>query len=184
MKQTLSAEAAVDEVKNAKFGSHFLLTYPDIESWQKLYLGTTEKFLKVDNSLVMIIPFFETTSNVRSRLQSQIKDLEKYESEGSLVIIDSVKAYFSEIGLMTFVDELRSHARAKKKRGISVLADMASFNHMQKMHQIVEHEVSLPAIYDSDMRGFCIYRDTNMDDLSNHQKDLMYQHHSKNLFIE
>lgn len=183
-KYILTVESAVDELKSAEFGSHFLLTYPDLESWQKLYLGTTEKFLRDDNSLVMIIPFFETTDEVRSRLRSQMKDIERYESDRSLIILDSVKAYFSEIGLMTFIDELRRHARTKRKKGISVLADMASFNHMQRMHQLVEHEVSLPATYESDMRGFCIYRDQNLDGLTNHQKELVYQHHGKNLFIE
>jgi hypothetical protein len=99
----------------------------------------------------------------------EIPDLDQYEKDRSLVIIDSIKAYFSEIGLMTYVDGLLKHAKATGKSGLSVIADMGSFYHMQKIHRLVEHEISLPARYDARLRGYCIYHQENFAQLTEEQ---------------
>jgi hypothetical protein len=76
--------------------------------------------LEDNNEIVLIIPYYETTEMVRSVLsgenknnQSNIIDVRKYEKQGSLMIIDSVKAYFrSDIDLMSFLARL---AKVKKE---------------------------------------------------------------------
>jgi len=180
--QTTDIDDTLQQLSEADFGSHFLLTYPETSIWRQIYTATAKRYLR-DNSMVMIIPFYETTNNVREILSREIPNIEQYEKDGSLAIIDSMKAYFSEIGLMTFVDGLLKHAKASGKSGLSVFADMGSFHHMQKMHQLLEHEISLPASYDAKLRGFCIYDEGNFRKFTEPQKQSIYEHHGKNLLI-
>jgi hypothetical protein len=169
------------QLGEADYGSHYLLTYPEISVWRKIYAATSRRYLE-DGSMVLIIPFYETTDSVRQTLSEEI-DIKQYAQDGSLAIIDSIKAYFSEIGLMTFVDGLLKHAKSAGKTGLSVFADMGSFHHMQKMHQLLEHEISLPAKYDAKLRGFCIYNQGNFATFTELQKQSIYEHHGKNLLV-
>jgi hypothetical protein len=181
--QLVDIDDARQQLIEAEFGSHFLLTYTELDMWRSLYPSTVKKYLLDDNSIVLVIPFYETTQIVRQALALEIPMFEKYEINGSIVVIDSIKAYFSEIGIMTFVDGLLKHAKSSGKSGISVFADMGSFAHIRKMHQLVEHEISLPAKYDAKLRGYCIYHKDNFDKLIPQQKQAMYEHHEKNMII-
>jgi hypothetical protein len=169
------------QLGEADYGSHYLLTYPEISVWRKIYAATSRRYLE-DGSMVLIIPFYETTDSVRQTLSEEI-DIKQYAQDGSLAIIDSIKAYFSEIGLMTFVDGLLKHAKSAGKNGISVFADMGSFFHMQKIHQLLEHEISLPARYDARLRGFCFYNEANFTKFTESQKRSLYEHHGMNLTL-
>ena len=180
---TTDVDKALQQLIEAGYGSHFLLTYPDTSIFTKISTRCAKKYLKDDNSLVLIIPFYETTAQVKQHLLIEMTDLEQYEKDRSLVIIDSIKAYFSEIGLMTFIDGLLKHAKATGKSGLSVLADMGSFHHLQKIHQLVEHEISLPARYNARLRGYCIYHQENFDQLTKQQRQSIFEHHEKNLLI-
>jgi hypothetical protein len=53
-------------------------------------------------SLSSFLPYYETTDTIRCRLRKMRCldiDVRKYEKEGSLVIIDSVRAYFCSTSL-------------------------------------------------------------------------------------
>src|SRR5215212_3111314 len=66
--------------------------------------------------------------------QSNIIDVRKYEKQGSLVIIDSVNAYFhSDIDLISFLAGLAKQPQFSGKKGISVIADLASFSYFNRI---------------------------------------------------
>ena len=178
---TIDVDKALQQLIEADYGSHFLLTYPNASIFTKISTKCAKKFLRDDNSLVLIMPFYQTGAQVKKHLLMEIPDLEQYEKDRSLVIIDSIKAYFSEIGLMTFVDGLLKHAKATGKSGLSVIGDMGSFYHMQKIHRLMEHEISLPARYDARLRGYCIYHQENFAQLTEEQKHSIFEYHEKNL---
>ena len=180
---TVDIEDSIRQLSEAAYGSHYLVRYSEIPVWRTIYSSTVKQFLEEDNNIVLVVPFYESTSQVRQVLLKELADLEQYEKDGSLAIIDSIKAYFSEIGLMTFVDGLLKHAKSAGKTGLSVFADMGSFHHMQKMHQLLEHEISLPAKYDAKLRGFCIYNQGNFATFTELQKQSIYEHHGKNLLV-
>jgi hypothetical protein len=70
---------------------------------RQIYSGYIKDQLE-DNEIVLILPYYETTEMVRSILSGvndnsiggSIIDVRKYEKEGSLVIIDSAKAYLAQ----------------------------------------------------------------------------------------
>jgi hypothetical protein len=150
--------------------------------------------LEDNNGIVLIIPYYETTEMVRSVLsgennnnQSNIIDVRKYEKQGSLMIIDSVKAYFhSDIDLMSYLARLAKQPQFSGKNGISVIADLASFYYNDQSDRLIEYEMSLPTKYDDNMKlkGFCFYHQVDFDRrLTEQQKQMLLEHHGKNLMV-
>src|SRR5215212_2263261 len=120
--------------------------------------------------------------------QSNIIDVRKYEKQGSLVIIDSVNAYFhSDIDLISFLAGLAKQPQFSGKKGISVIADLASFSYFNRIDKLIEYEMSLPTKYDDDnmkLKGFCLYHQEDFDRrLREQQKQMLLEHHGKNLMV-
>jgi hypothetical protein len=181
-------------MKLSEYGVHCLVVYPDMNTLRRIYSYYTKKQLEDNNEIVLIVPYYETTEMVRSVLsgekennQGSIIDVRKYEKQGSLVIIDSVKAYFrSDIDLMSFIARLAKQAQFSGKNGISVIADLASFYYNDQSDKLIEYEMSLPTKYDDNMKlkGFCFYHQVDFDRrLTEQQKQILLEHHGKNLMV-
>nr|MDQ3984372.1 hypothetical protein [Thermoproteota archaeon] len=148
-----------------------------------------------NNEIVLILPYYETAEMVRSVLsgenknnQGNIIDVRKYEKQGSLVIIDSVEAYFrSDIDLVSFLARLAKQAQFSDKNGISIIADLASFYYNDQSNKIIEYEMSLPTKYDDDnmkLKGFCFYHQEDFNRrLTEQQKQTLLEHHGKDLMV-
>ena len=66
--------------------------------------------------------------------------MKKYEKQNSLLIINSDRAYFgSSIDVVSFVKSLVNYADQIGKNGVSVLADMGSFFHYNKLNYLIEY---------------------------------------------
>ena len=186
--------AIFEEIRLAEYGVHYLVVYPDMITLRRIYSGYIKAQLEDNNEIVLILPYYETTEMVRSVLsgknknnQSNIIDVRRYEKQGSLVIIDSVKAYFgSDIDLMSFLARLVKQAQSSGKSGIYVIADLASFYYYDRIDKIIEYEMSLPTKYDDEMKlkGFCFYHQEDFDKrLSKEQKQKLLEHHGKSLML-
>jgi hypothetical protein len=184
------------QLRQAEFGAHYIIVYPDMMTLRQIYSRYIKAQIEDDNEIVLMLPYYETTEMVRSILSGEnnknsngdnIIDVRKYEKEGSLIIIDSVKAYFgSDIDLMSFVEKLAKEAQSSGKSGVSVIADLASFYYYNQVDKLIDHEMSLPTKYDDQMKlkGFCLYHQEDFDKrLSKEQKQKLLEHHSKNIML-
>src|SRR5919205_3558965 len=129
----------IKQIRQAEFGAHYIIVYPDMMTLRQIYSRYIKAQIEDHNEIILMLPYYETTEMVRSILSGEnnnnnnnnggsIIDVRKYEKEGSLIIIDSVKAYFgSDIDLMSFVEKLAKQAQSSGKSGVSVIADLASF---------------------------------------------------------
>ncbi|HEX2068135.1 MAG TPA: hypothetical protein VHF08_05500 [Nitrososphaeraceae archaeon] len=179
----------------SEYGVHYLVVYPNINTLRRIYSYYAKMLLEDNNGIVLIIPYYETTEMVRSVLsgennnnnQSNIIDVRKYEKQGSLVIIDSVKAYFrSDIDLMSFLARLAKQPQFSGRNGISVIADLASFYYFNRIDKLIEYEMSLPTKYDDKMKlkGFCFYHQEDFDRrFSKEEKQKLVEHHDKALRV-
>src|SRR5919205_2199188 len=160
---------------------------------RQIYSRYIKAQIEDHNEIILMLPYYETTEMVRSILSGEnnnnnnnnggsIIDVRKYEKEGSLVIIDSVKAYFgSDTDLMSFVEKLAKKAQSSGKSGVSVIADLASFYYYNQVDKLIDYEMSLPTKYDDQMKlkGFCLYHQEDFDKrLSKEQKQKLLEHHS------
>ena len=184
------------QLRQAEFGAHYIVVYPDMMTLRQIYSRYIKAQIEDDNEIVLMLPYYETTEMVRSILSGEnnknsngdnIIDVRKYEKEGSLIIIDSVKAYFgSDTDLMSFVEELAKEAQSSGKSGVSVIADLASFYYYNQVDKLIDYELSLPTKYDDQMKlkGFCLYHQEDFDKrLSKEQKQKLLEHHSKNIML-
>jgi hypothetical protein len=195
MQQTKGTmDAIVEEIRLAEYGVHYLVIYPDMITLRRIYSYYAKMQLEDNNEIVLILPYYETTEMVRNVLSGDDKnnqgstiDVRKYEKEGLLVIIDSVKAYFrSDTDLMSFIGRLSKQAQNSGKSGVSVIADLASFYFHNGVDKLIEYEMSLPTKYDDNMKlkGYCLYHQEDFDRrLTKQQKQKLLEHHGKNLMI-
>jgi hypothetical protein len=195
MQQTKGTmDAIVEEIRLAEYGVHYLVIYPDMITLRRIYSYYAKMQLEDNNEIVLILPYYETTEMVRNVLSGEDKnnqgstiDVRKYEKEGSLMIIDSVKAYFrSDTDLMSFIGSLSKQAQNSGKSGVSVIADLASFYFHNGVDKLIEYEMSLPTKYDDNMKlkGYCLYHQEDFDRrLTKQQKQKLLEHHGKNLMI-
>jgi hypothetical protein len=190
-----NSDDLLKQLRQAEFGAHYIIVYHNMMTLRQIYSGYINAQLEDNNEIVLILPYYETTEMVRSVLSGEndnskggsIIDVRKYEKEGSLIIIDSVKAYFgSDTDLMSFVKKLSKQAQNSGKNGISVIADLASFYFYNGIDKLIEYEMSLPTKYDDEMKlkGFCLYHQEDFDKrLSKEQRQKLLEHHGKNLMV-
>ena len=85
------------QLNQIESGAHYILIYGDLITFRQIYSYYTKIQLEENNELVLLLPYYETTDTVRCHLRENERaciDVRKYEKEGSLAIIDSVRAYF------------------------------------------------------------------------------------------
>ena len=114
----------LDQLNQIKSGAHYIFIYNDLITFRQIYSYYAKILLEENNELVLLLPYYEITDSVRRHLRENEHaciDVRKYEKEGSLVIIDSVRAYFPSTSIMTFVERLVKHAEKLGKDGVTGL---------------------------------------------------------------
>jgi hypothetical protein len=80
--------------------------------------------------------------------------VKEYETQDSLLIIDSARAYFgSSIDIVSFVKSLVNYADQIGKNRVTVLADMGSFFCYNRLNDLIEYETSLQRTSDIKAKG-------------------------------
>jgi hypothetical protein len=177
---------ALDEINQAKYGAHYMIIYPDLDTLRDLYSNYAHKQIQENNGVVLINPFYETTDSVRQVLSEKFNDgisnKSKYEKEESLMIADALEEYLGDQPLIYLKKSLASYVEMGKN-GVSVLADLGAYYHRSKHDDLVNYELSLPTKYDVQMKGFCLYHQKDFDKFLEEQKQKLIEHHDKALEI-
>jgi hypothetical protein len=197
MKNDVSS--TITQLRRADYGDHYMIVYPDLNTLREIYSHYIKFQLEENNEIVLIIPYYETTDSVRHILSQNKEtndsdndndlpyiDVQKYENEGSLIILDSAKAYFkSEIGLESFIQRLLRHAESLGKNGVSVLTDSGSFSLFGGREKLVDYELLLPSKYPhgTKLKRFCVNNKKDFEMLLQEQKEKLIRHHGKNIVI-
>jgi hypothetical protein len=73
-------------------------------------------------------------------------------------------------------------------RGLSILGDMGAFYYMGKAKELLEYESSLPKQFDTNLnlnlKGLCLYHQTDFDKLSEEQKQELVKHHGMAVLLQ
>jgi hypothetical protein len=178
-------EDILEKLKRARQGSHYIIVYSDLSNLRKIYSQHIKRQIEEKKEIVLILPHHETTDMVRYVLSELTKiDVRKYEKQNSLLIINSARAYFGSIDLVSFVKSLVNYADQIGKNGVSILADMGAFFHYDKLDHLIEYETSLPRRSDIKAKGFCLYNEDDFNwRLSRIQKKKLLEHHGRELLI-
>jgi Cft2 family RNA processing exonuclease len=189
---TGSANDIVKQINQAEYGAHYLLIYSELRMLREIYSRYVKTQLEKNNEIVLILPHHETADNVRKVLSEgffgKVKansniDIRKYENEGSFIVIDSVKGHFGSDDLTTFVKRLSELAQSSGKNGVSMFTDGGSFFHLNKLQELIEHEMSMPSKFDINLKRFCMFHRQDFRILADEQKQKLVKHHGKGLMI-
>ncbi len=192
------------------------MVFPDLMTLRGVYSHYTKMQLGRNNEIVLILPYYETTEMVRLTLSGETIynengnnpygysgiDVNKYEKEGSLIIMDSLKGYFysegkssfhinndspkGDLNLMSYLEILLKQAERQKKKGVTVLSDMGSFYHHNNRDgnlKLIEYECSLPEKFNArKLKGFCLYHQKDFEKrFSQKQQASLNSCHSQNI---
>jgi hypothetical protein len=173
----------VEQLRQADYGAHYIIVYPDITTLREIYSNYIKYQIEDKNEIVLVLSYYETVDNLRNFLSptdETSSDLERYEREGSLVIIDSVKGFF-DFDHPSYVKNLLKQAESLGKSGISVIADAGAFYHYSKVEELVKHELSMPSKFDINLKRFCVFHKQDFDRLTEVKKQKLLEHHEKDL---
>jgi hypothetical protein len=190
-------KSVIKQLRQADFGSHYIVIYPNLAILREIYSNYALTQIEENNEIVVLIPYYETTDSVRSVLQksmnsssnstntSNAKKIRKYEKQNRLVIIDSVKAYFTlKMGLESFIQNLVEQAKSTGRNGVSVITDAGSFSLFEIRESLVEYELNLPSHYnDLPLKRFCIYNQAELNTFPEEKKQKLLKHHTINLVV-
>jgi hypothetical protein len=180
---------AVTQITHSRYGSHFIVVYPDLKSLRKLYAQLIKQHIEENNDIVLFLPFYETTDAVRRLLLRNKTNIERYENDDeSLIIMDAARAYLGfSIDIISFISSLTNRARELDKNGVSVFTDMGSFFYYNKINELIKHESSLlpSSSYKPNIKHkeFCFYNKSDYNRLAPMQKQRLLEHHGKELII-
>jgi MEDS: MEthanogen/methylotroph, DcmR Sensory domain len=176
-----------EELLKSEFGSHFAIIYPDLITLREMYSHYIKSVLSKGNEIVMILPFLETVYNVRRILSENSANINvsRYEKEQLLLIMDSLKGFFSSPdGLLPFLSQTVAYVSKVGKNGLSVLGDVGSFFYSDKKDGLLEYESTLSSKYRkmNYMKGFCMYSEQDFSRrLDEDEQQRLIRYHTRTM---
>lgn len=184
-----SADSILREMELANYGEHDLLIYPNLDVLTKVYSQYIKSRLQANMELILFLSTYQSVNQVRDILKNADMDLEGYEENGSLVILDSTRGYFgSESDILLLVKVLSKRAQNQGRVGSSIFANMGLLD-LYKEKDLLRYESSMPPKFDGHAKNpimcktFCIYHQSDFNMLSETEKASLFDHHYKNLIV-
>ena len=178
----------LDKIKQSNFGEHNLILYEDYITLNNTLLEYCKTALESLNELVLLLPHNESVSNLFHGLKNIDLDVQKYKLQGSLVIVEAKKGYFSLtnelVDIMIMIKMLLQRSNKLGKSGLTVFSDMGLFFNHNRIDDLIKHETGLflslsSSIYSNKMKIFCYYNITDFERLTENQKQGLLNDHSK-----
>ena len=181
-----SPDDIIEHMLQSNHREHNMLVYPHLDVFRSIYSRYSKSQLEAGKEIVVHLPTYENIPSVRRVLTNMGLDVDRFESDESLVILDSVKGYFeSNHDIPTTMGMLAKRAESEKGGGgCCVISDMGSFSFLNKEKELLEYEKSLPVRFSSmKCKGFCCYHQSDFNRLSEDQKEQLFEHHYKNFIV-
>lgn len=174
----------LESIMNSKFGQHNIVLYSDVSTLPYLYSNYSKRSSESSNEIVLILPHHQSISDVLHILKNSGIDTDRTKKEGSIVVVESKKAYYSLtdqfVGIMIMVEMLLQRAKKLNKMGITVISDMGLFFHLDRLDNLIRWETELASyIYAKKVRILCNYSQTDFGRLNEKQRQHLLESHSK-----
>src|SRR5207245_11732196 len=87
----------LEEIMQVDYGQHNLLIYPDLIALNEIYSRYFKTRLESNKEIILFLSTYQNIDHVRDVLRDVDLEVARYEGDGSLVIVDSVKGYFVSV---------------------------------------------------------------------------------------
>jgi hypothetical protein len=139
-----------------------------------------------ENEIIVIATQYDTISNVTNTLRLAGIDIESHLNQGSLFILDAQQGYqgVDSKGIWKFAMSLLSRAKKEGRRGVTWFGDLGSFFNFEKIEELMQYELWCPQKYEGKMKTVCCYHLKDFENLSETQKQTLFDHHFKSILVE
>src|SRR5256885_5535370 len=108
----------LQEIMQVEYGEHNLLIYSDLIALNKIYSRYFKTRLESTKEIILFLSTYQNIEHVRHILRDADVAAARYEGNGSLVIVDSVKGYFgSETDVLCLIKILSKRAQNQGTSG-------------------------------------------------------------------
>lgn len=178
----------LDKIRQSNFGEHNLILFEDYFTLNNILLEYCKIALESLNEMVLLMPHNESVNNIFHGLKNIELDVQRYKLEGSLVIVEAKKGYFSLtnelVDLMIMIKMLLQRSNKLGKSGLTVFSDKGLFFSHNRIDDLIKHEAGLflslsSSIFSDKMKIFCYYNITDFERLTKNQKQGLLNNHSR-----
>ena len=185
----MDAKIAAKTISESDYGIHCLLIYSNLTILREFYSHYIPEQIKDKEEIIQIMPFYETENSVRDSLSKRNKKIEidKIEKEEkTLLIADSLGKYIGQTNVESVWQaskDLVTYANELRKNGVSILGDMGSFIFEKRIRDLVDYELNLPTRFEMNLKGVCMYHQTDFDSLPEDMRQTIIDHHETSIKI-
>jgi DcmR-like sensory protein len=180
----------VEEITQTKYGDHNLILYSDLATLEYTYLNYIKRSLESLNEIILVLPHYLCVADVINSITNTSIDIDKYKKEGSLVVVQSKKAYYSLthefVGVMIMTKMLIQRADKLGKAGVTVISDMGLFFNLNKIDDLIKYETELSSsICNTKAKVLCCYSKSDFELFIEHQRqqNLLKAHNNKIIIL-
>jgi hypothetical protein len=124
----LGKNVMLEDVTQNKYCGHSLILYSEIANFKYLYLNYIKRSMELLNEIVLVLPHYHPVADIVNNLRNIYVDIYKYKKEGSIVVVQSKKAYYSLsqefVGVVIMTKMLLKRADKLGKSGVTVISDI------------------------------------------------------------
>ncbi len=162
---------------------HNIIIYSNIVDLVDIYTNYCKNALS-SNEIVLISSHYESAARIFEILKDNINSIETYKANGSLVIVNSTRAYFGLkndfVGMMIMLKMLLTRRTKLSKDGIMVISDMGNFFHpLLRINDLFRHEEEISSATSLQFRFYCSYSTFDLDSFSKDQEQELMKKHNR-----
>jgi hypothetical protein len=178
----------LEKIKRSKFGDHNLILYKDYVKLSNIRLEYCNTALESLNEMVLLSPENGSINNLFLGLKNTGLDVQKYRLEGSLIIVESKKGYFSLtnklVDLTIMIKMLLQRPNKISRSGLTIFSDMGLLFQDNRIDDLIKHEtglfLSLSSLkYCNRMKIFCCYDLKDFEFLAEYLKQMLIDNHKE-----
>jgi hypothetical protein len=186
----LDKNSMKQEIVQSRYGDHNLIVCSELTSLEYIYLNYGKISLESLNEIVLIIPHYHSVADVLNRLTSNGTEVDEYQKEGSIVIVESKKAYYGLthefVGPLIMTKMLIQRAHRLGKAGVMVISDVGLFFDINRIDDLIKYETELLySLANMKVKVLCVYNKSNFELNIEHetQENLLNAHNNKRIFL-
>jgi hypothetical protein len=176
------------EITQTKYGDHTLILYSDLTTLEYLYLNYSKSSLESLNEIILLLPYYHSVADILDNLTNNSIDIDRYKKEGSIIVVESKKAYYSLtqefVGIMIMTKMLLQRADKLRKAGVTVVSDMGLFFDLNKIDDLTKYETEvLSSICNMKVKVLCGYNKSDFELLIEHQRQHLLKAHNNKIIV-
>jgi hypothetical protein len=167
-------------------GMHIILVYPHVNSLKQIYAHYIQRQL-ANSEIVLILSYYETVERIKKYLQyfendgGEMINVDKYLSEGSLLIVNSRETFFNRRdkmqidrttkdesenrSIVSLIKTLKYHSEKLGRDKMTMLVDFGCFfNVIKGIEDLLKYERSIPQVFKNlKLKQVCLYHQQDFE---------------------